>query len=208
MRSSAQLIAHLDEIYSMYRTAALNTRYYGELLSNYQQRNTILEIAIALGATGSGVSGLALWNQPYGKAIWGAITAISSLLAVAKPILQMNKKIERYSKLFTGHLDNFLAIKSLVTKIRRHQKLSKDMIQEFEVAEQRFIDLSRGDDPRPNTKLQKTCEAAVLVQVPDKMLWFPEAEANTKNPGPKRRRARKRVKQPNPEKVRSLQVAA
>src|SRR5689334_15071289 len=100
MRSPTLLVAHLDEIYSTYRTAALNKAYYGGMLSRYQRRNTIFEIAIAVGATSSGVSGLALWSQPYGKATWGVITAISSLLAVAKPILQMNKKVERYSKLF------------------------------------------------------------------------------------------------------------
>jgi hypothetical protein len=171
-----RLIADLGEIYDMYRTAALNKAYYGELLARYQRRNTWLEIAIAVGATSSGLSGLAILNNwQYGKVAWGVITAASSVLAVTKPILQINKQVERYSKLFTGHLENFLALRSLVNKIRRQRRLTKEMIQEFEIAEQRFIDLSRSDDPNTNATVHGRCEEDVRKMLPDEIFWYPEA---------------------------------
>ena len=190
-----RLIAELGEIYEMYRTSALNKSYYGALLARYQRFNTALEIAIAVGATSSGVSGLALWSSTQGKVIWGTIAAVSSVLAVAKPILQLNKTVERYSKLFTGHLENYLALRALVTKIRRREALSKEMIQEFELAEQRFIDLSRGDDPRTIARIHKTCEAEVRLAIPDTMLWMPRASKT-----PRKRKA--------PRKSSSLQAVA
>src|SRR5262249_26814632 len=116
--SDERVCSELCELYDAYRTAALNKEYYGLLLSRYQTNNTILEIAIAIGATSSGISGLALWQQPDGKIIWAIVTLMSGILAIAKPFLQLNKKVERYSKLFTGHLDAFLAIGALVSRIR------------------------------------------------------------------------------------------
>ena len=178
--STDSTTALLDEIYDMYRMAALNKNYYGEMLARYQLRNTWLEIAIAIGTTSSGVSGgLALLNKSeYGNLVWGVVTAISSLLAIAKPILQLNKQVERYSKLFAGHLENFMNLQLLVTKIRRNRKLTSDMVERFEQAEQRFVELSRDDDPKTIRKLHEKCEADVLQAIPDAVLWYPKRRAS------------------------------
>jgi len=152
--STDSTTALLDEIYDMYRMAALNKNYYGEMLARYQLRNTWLEIAIAIGTTSSGVSGgLALLNKSeYGNLVWGVVTAISSLLAIAKPILQLNKQVERYSKLFAGHLENFMNLQLLVTKIRRNRKLTSDMVERFEQAEQRRQHAARGPHLLPGAR--------------------------------------------------------
>jgi hypothetical protein len=168
--------ALLNEIYDIYRTAALNKNYYGEMLARYQLRNTWLEIAIAIGTASSGVSGaVALLNKfEYGSLLWGFFTAIASLLAIAKPILQLNKQVERYSKLFAGHLENFMNLQLLVTKIRRSRKLTAEMIEQFERAELRFVELSRGDDPKTVRKLHERCERDVRQAIPDLILWYPK----------------------------------
>jgi hypothetical protein len=173
MPSMPNATSELREIYNMYRTATLNKLYYGRMLARYQKLNTLLEIMIAIGATSSGISGFTLWQEPYGKEIWGAITLVSGLLAIAKPIMQLNKKVERYSKLFTGHLDNSLRLGALVTHIRRKRDLSAKDIAEFEIAEQRFIELSREDDPHTAVRLQKKCEQEVCNAIPESALWFP-----------------------------------
>src|SRR6266536_3221105 len=194
MADTEQVTSELREIYDMYRTATLNKNYYGAMLAKYQKRNLVLEIIIAIGATSSGVSGLTLWQEPYGKAIWGIITLISGILAVAKPILQLNKKVERYSKLFTGHLDNSLRLGALATKIRRKRELSADMVQEFELAEQRFVELSREDDPNTVLRVHKKCEDAVRLAIPDTVLWFPPIKK-------KKRRIRHRTTLSEPKPV-------
>jgi hypothetical protein len=172
--SSAEAFPQLVEIYNRYRSAALNKDYYGCLLAEYQRWNTWLEFAIAIGAAGSGISGLAVWHYDTGKTLWAMITAISSLLAIVKPFLQLNKKVERYSKLFTGHQDNYLSLTVLVSKIRRRRQLTLEMIQEFEGAENRYIELARDDDPAINLTLATKCEARVREQIPDSALWYPE----------------------------------
>jgi hypothetical protein len=165
----------------------LNKLYYGTMLARYQRINTALELMIAVGATGSGISGYAALQYGIGKEIFGTITFISAILAVAKPIVKLNKKIERHSKLFTGHLDVALRFGSLVTHIRRKRNLSASDVAEFEIAEQRFIELSRDDDPHTAKRLQKKCEEEVLQAIPESALWFPPAttRANRKRPNNK-----------------------
>jgi hypothetical protein len=183
--------AELAEIYNLYRSAALNKDYYGALLSRYQVYNTTLEILIAVGATSSGISGLTVWQLGYGKAVWATITLVSGLLAVVKPFLQLNKQIERYSRLFTGHLDNYLAIGSIVTKIRRRQELTPEMLQQFEAAEQRYIELSREDDPSPVPSIHKRCDDAVRLAHPDESFWYPPPVQHQRPP-------KRKSKQPPP----------
>jgi hypothetical protein len=171
--SSAEAFPQLAEIYNRYRSAALNKDYYGCLLAAYQRWNTWLEIAIAIGTAGSGISGLAVWQYDTGKTLWAVITALSSTLAIVKPFLQLNKKVERYSKLFTGHQDNYLSLTALVSKIKRRRQLTDEMIQEFEAAENRYVELAREDDPAINLSLASKCEARVRQQIPDAALWYP-----------------------------------
>jgi choline-glycine betaine transporter len=171
--SAERANTELAELYETYRTAALNKEYYGAMLARFQRINTIIEITIALGATSSGISGLAVVTQyPQAKWLWGIITAASAVLAISKPILQLNRKIERYSRLFTGHLDIYLTLSALVSRVRRKREISEEMIKQFEKVEQRYFELSRGDDPIVKAKLLNRCRDAVVKRIPDTVLWF------------------------------------
>ena len=94
----------LTEIYTFLCRSALNKEYFGERLYRAQRWNDILEIAIAVGTTGSGVSALTVWHvEPWGPFVWGSLTVVSAVLAVVKPIIQLNKRIERLTRLYLGH---------------------------------------------------------------------------------------------------------
>jgi hypothetical protein len=164
----------LVELYDTYRSSLLNKLYYGRMLARYRVINTIFETLIAIGATGSGISGAALWQvEPYGQLVWTSIATSAATLAVAKPILQIGSKVERYTKLYTGHLFNSLSLWALISKVKREQELTDDIIQKLEQAQERHVEISQDDDPYPNKRVHKICEAAVRLQVPDKALWWP-----------------------------------
>jgi len=167
--------AQLTEIYNLLCRSALNKEYYGTLLHKTQRLNDVLEILIAIGTTGSGISALTVWTiKPYGPWIWGALTAASALLAVAKPIIQLNKRIERLTRLFVGHTDNYTNLLIVVSRIRRHGDATAELVGLFETAEARFLDLAKEDDPRPNLRLLSRCEALVRVRHPPEAAWYPE----------------------------------
>jgi hypothetical protein len=176
-----ELLVQLNEIYDLYRSAALNKAYYGRMLSIYQRRNLVIEIILAVTASGSGISGLVWWQTDYGRPIWAVLSLLAGILAVAKPILQFNVSVERYSKLFTGHLDNYLSLRTLVSRIKKQRRLTGEMIRQFEQAEKRYIELSRGDDPQTVLRVHQQCEQEIRGSIPDSALWWPEPQKQRKS---------------------------
>lgn len=161
------------EIYTLMCRAALNRDYYGVMLARNQRTNTWFDILIAAGTTGSGLSALTIWEMEFGRIVWGVLSAASALLALSKPIIQLNKKIERLSRLFVGHSDNYVTLLILVSRIRRKQDITDEMSATFEAAEVRFLELSKEDDPTPDKKLLAACQQEVRLRHPPEKAWFP-----------------------------------
>jgi hypothetical protein len=181
--------AQLVEIYTLLSRSALNKEYYGIRLHRTQRWNDVLEIAIAIGTTGSGISALTLWKvQPWGPYVWGTMTVVSAVLAVVKPIIQLNKRMERLTRLYLGHTDNYTNLLVLVSRIQRHGTTTPELLSLFETAEAKFQELSKDDDPHPNTALLRRCEAAVRKRHPADLAWYPDetATSQTVNPLPAR----------------------
>jgi hypothetical protein len=97
-----------------------------------------------------------------------------ALLAVAKPIIQLNKRIERLTRLYVGHADNYASLLIIVSRIRRHNDVTPELIESFEAAEARFLELAKEDDPRPNMRLLRRCEATIRQRHPPETAWWPE----------------------------------
>lgn len=179
------LNTELNAIYDVYRSEALNKEYYGNRLAFYRLLNNTIEILIAVGMAGSGLSALTIWNNPVGKIIWGVLTLLSSFLAIIKPILQLNKKVEHYSSLFRGHTDNYINLQALVEKIKRTGELSDELRRLFITYEATYRELSRLDDPKPNQRVADRCEALVRSRIPRSALWFPPSPETGSSSGQK-----------------------
>src|ERR1700683_3180401 len=104
----AAAVPVLKAIHDEFRSAALNAKYFGYRLDRYQLGNKVLEIVIALGATtGTGIAGFAIWKNGAGTTAWGIISGASIILAAVKPIIDLPKQIERYSKLASSYATIF-----------------------------------------------------------------------------------------------------
>lgn len=171
-----KISAQLSAIYDLQCRSALNREYYGILLTRTQRKNTILEILIALGTAGSGISGLALFEYQVGKLAWASITAAATILAVIKPVVQYSKKIERLSRLFSGYAEIYVSLSIAVSKIKISCELTPEVSGIFEAASERYVELSREDDPMPNRKLLKRCEYTVRQQHPPERAWYPRTD--------------------------------
>jgi len=170
------LATQMAEIYTLMCRSALNRDYYGVMLARTQRLSTWFDILIAIGTTGSGISALTIWNTDYGKVVWASLSAVSAVLALTKPIVQLNKKIERLSRLFGGHSDNYSTLLILASRAKRKNDLTEEMLSTFETAEARYQELARDDDPIPDRKLQLKCEAAVRLRHPPELAWYPTNE--------------------------------
>jgi hypothetical protein len=156
-----------------YRTALLNRLYYGYRLNAIKKWNLALEITLAVGA--SSVAGAwALWrNTMTGEIVWATVAGLAALLAILKPISQLPKDIEKYSKLFTEHGAAFYDLEVLVGEVTRRQRFGSELEEAFQKIQERLRALCGDDDPRPSKKqVDRFCEE-VNAKIPVDSLWRP-----------------------------------
>jgi hypothetical protein len=166
------LRASLQQIYDLYRTSLLNVKYYGYKLTIANRTSVAAEIVVVVGSATSGVSGWAVWTWGYGKEIWLAFAAAATLIAALKPVLQINKKIELYGKLFGGHHANYLAAKALAERVTAQRELTPGMQAVYRAIQGRYLDLARDDEPNPSRSLIARFQSEVNKQIPPEQLWW------------------------------------
>lgn len=169
--------ASLRIIYDFYRTSLLNAKYFGLRLRQANLLYVSSEWVILAGSATSGVSGWAIWTYGFAsKDAWLIIAAISTLISASKPILQLNKRIERYSRLFAGHNSIYLSMIEVVNRIEIRQEVNQDIEREYAQLYKKFVDLSKDDDPSPPNKLVERLASEVIEQIPSERLWWPKCE--------------------------------
>lgn len=166
-------IARRKHIYNQYRTTLLNQKYHSHKLKVVKLQILYIDIAIIVGAAGSGISGWQLWESPCGLEIWGGITGFSALLATIKPILNLPSRVELYSKLYSGHSKIYNEIKALVMSIDRAPLTEKES-ETFDDIFLRFGKLTELEEPISGRKLIKKLQKEVNIEIPPQSLWMPE----------------------------------
>jgi hypothetical protein len=164
----------LKYIYNAYRTESLNRKYYGVKLAKCQRYNSYMEIAIAVGATGSGgVAGLAIWGTITGQYAWGIISGIATILSVVKPVIQLGKTIERYTKLHSGHTTIFLELRSIVEDIEIAKAIPRRTEDKYNSIKQTIKELGGLEDVNRDSGLAVELQRLVNVEIPSEDLWMP-----------------------------------
>jgi len=65
-----------------------------QIITSWSRIHIVSAVLTAIAASGSAVSGWALWADPHGKMVWGCIAAIASLLAVIHSVLGVPHRIK------------------------------------------------------------------------------------------------------------------
>jgi len=179
-----ELRERLLQLYRTYRTALLNRKYYACRLTLYRRWNLGLEIALAVGTSGT-IGAWAVWKNGTGQYLWTFIAGAAAILALLKPILALPKQIERYTRLFSGYSDLFYDLEQLSNDARISRSLSKEMIKSYGRSLDRYRKLAGEDDAQPDQYLRRKCYEDVLKEIPASGLWVPArpsaetGEANT-----------------------------
>lgn len=156
-----------------YRTYLLNKMYYGHKLNRVKNINLALEILIAVGASGSGIAGLTVWNTEGGKAAWAVISAISVSIAVIKPILKLSDTISRYGKLYGDYANIYFKVKSIEETVAANNDITQLDMDNYEEIRKRTAELQESDDPKPDKSLIIRLQKEINAQIPPQTLWMP-----------------------------------
>lgn len=174
--------AHIDalrdtlvSIYYEYRDALLNRLYYGYLVDKYTAYVKTFDILIAVGTSGSGIAGLALWKHEYGQIVWGFISGLSIILAVIKPIMDFPAKLKDYSELYTEYSIAYRKLRSIVEDVSserayelEHGSLTPTTAAAVKEVRSKLVDLAPLGERAPAkpsliSKLQDEVNAAIPV---------------------------------------------
>ncbi|WP_454253670.1 hypothetical protein [Pseudomonas sp. Marseille-Q7302] len=161
-------------VYDQLRTCRLNELYYGHRLAKYERINFWAEIIVAAASASSAVAGLALWNTGPGKYLWQILLILAAAISLAKPILNLTKKIRAYEEVLMGYRMMVYDYRDLRMDISQSQKYSTAHQARFKKLQQRMREIC-GKSPERVSKasLKKTCHSAVLEEFPDDQFFLP-----------------------------------
>src|SRR4051812_9786906 len=119
-----QLRRRLKKIYNSFLTAHMSREYYACRLTALKRFNLAYEILLALGSS-SAIAAWYFWKTPTGMNIWIWLTGLVALFSTAKPIIDLPKKIETYSKLYVSYTDLSFDLGQVVEEIEEQEGLTQ-----------------------------------------------------------------------------------
>lgn len=171
----------LHEIYDLQRTAHMNHLYYLKRLGQVQGWATLLEIATAITATGSGVAALAVWQSDAGKTLWQLLALVAAVAAVLKVVLAPSKRVELLTRQLQGYRANFFALKKLGFEISQHGAITEEFRKRFTTFYDRHVQLSSEDEQTLDRGLLIAAQSEADEALPATAFWWPEDRSA---PGP------------------------
>jgi len=169
------LLRSVKDLQDTYRTELLNRLYYGYRLARVKRWNLFLEIVVAIG-TSSAIGAWVIWQKTEtGEIVWAILAGAAALVALLKPVLQLPKKVEQYSKLFVEHGNLFYQLDILEKEVTRHQGFTPETDRAYWKVLEKARGLAIDDEPNPSKRLIKECCKEVNQKIPKSTLWRPTA---------------------------------
>lgn len=163
----------LHDLYNDLRKALYNREYYGRRLKTVRRWNLALEIIVALGSSGA-IATWVFWKKGIGPDVWATIAAISTIIAILKPIFNLSKQIEKYSRLFSGHSDVAHDLEEVAREVKKNGVFKDETELFYKRIKDHWKSLAADDDPKPNKKLADECYTVVNTKYPPTSFWLPE----------------------------------
>jgi hypothetical protein len=165
------------DVYDQFRTARLSCKYYSARLATLERANFWIELVLAATASGSAIAALTFWQTEKGKLAWTALTVLSAIVAVIKPLLKLPDRMTKFEELATGYglLDN--DYRKLEVSIRQKRAFDTDAQQRFQLLLDRSDELRKKEIVERQTRpgLRQKCQAEVATELPTDHFFVPEA---------------------------------
>jgi hypothetical protein len=118
-------------VYDKLRSACLNVKYYSRRLQSLERWNFGLEFLIGATAPSSAIAALWFWNTEYGQPAWRYLAVIAAIAAVAKPLLNLTKRIKEYESILSGYRTLEYDLREISTLIEQKKKYDHALQTEF-----------------------------------------------------------------------------
>jgi len=152
--------------------------YYEEIVADklvyrWQLFDQISKVLIALTASGSAVSGWALWNQPGFRNIWVVLAGLGAVLSVIHAALSVSSRLKEWRDVKTS----FVVLRIDLETFRNRMALQPDFpldkfIEEYEQYRKRYSEaMSRiENDLLLTPRLKNRSQDALDIVINDKIV--------------------------------------
>jgi hypothetical protein len=156
------------------RTARLSELYYGQRLTALTRWNLFIEIAIAVTASGSGISGLDVLKTGFGASLWPYLAALTAFLAIAKPLLALDRRMRHATQQQQTYRRVLATLENLAFDIEQAGRLSAEHRQRFQRARDTLRQAEEQDDGDVAPATLGPLQDRVKSEMPADRLWVPE----------------------------------
>lgn len=162
-------------VYDRLRSARLSVKYYSARLEKWERINLTIEYVLLAAAPSSAVAGFWFWNTEIGNYVWQGFAGLAAILALAKPPLNITKRIKDYEGVLVGYRTLEYDLMEIKTLVEQRGKYDQTLQSEFKKALQRERTLvAKTPETRENRKVRAACEQEVLQELPAKNFFVPE----------------------------------
>lgn len=163
------------EVYDNYRTARLNVKYYSARLDKFVKWNMAFEIAVAISAPGSVISGLWFLKTDTGLVAWQVIAACTAVIGFLKPFFKFAHRIKLYEQTLSSYRALEQDLYEVMLQIMNDDAYSPAAKRMFEAALKKMKHLvtSPPEQQTDNVLVAKLSEE-VVAEIPKESLYFPE----------------------------------
>jgi hypothetical protein len=172
-RPTAIVRDELEEFYDDFRTACLAKKYYSGKLTTTQRVSLSVDIATAIGASGSLAALKFLEDYAFFKTALPYFAATAAILSIAKPLLGFDRATERYTKLVSGYTEIVEAMKRIIREVKRTRDVSKDNRERMLALQANVDKLVCLDDPKPNRRQLTMLQHEIEEEFPLDFFYWP-----------------------------------
>ena len=151
----------------------MNCIYYGLMIKRLTYQNTMAEIGVALTASGTGISGMAFWQDPSWKPAWVIVALVSAIAAILKPILQIPRQIQELSAQHQRYVGIFQSLKLVVDDIYQRQSVIAADEAGYDSIRKKLVEAAAHDVKSPNSRMLLKAKDQTDAEIPVDSLWMP-----------------------------------
>ena len=161
------------------RTARLSELYYGQAVSRWARFNFGMELAIAVTASGSGISGLDILQHGAMASAWPWLAAFTALLAIAKPLMALDRKLRHGTQQQQTYRRLLGTFENLAGDVQQAGQLTAEHRQRFQRARDILREAEVQDDGAIAIWTLRPLEDRVKKEMPADKLWVPEVSTDS-----------------------------
>jgi hypothetical protein len=159
-------------LYDTLRESLMFKKYYAHKMKDYETYSLVGDIIVAAAASSS-LTGATIFKGYVGEKVLTALLLISTVTAIVKPLLKLNKKIASAAKLQR----DYLCLYQKLNRLRRDIQHSGLFLPKYETKFNRLRDsfdrLGLRNEAVEDKKRMMKFQDEVEEQIPHTTLWLP-----------------------------------